>query len=78
MLTGWILFKTNLKIRMKSIWAWVGWLVCTAMLLFLIFGLYKTELSPAAAAVYSALSHSLWAACVGWIIIACSTGHGGT
>ncbi|KAG6457759.1 hypothetical protein O3G_MSEX010484 [Manduca sexta] len=77
MLTGWILFKTNLKIRMKSIWAWVGWLVCAAMLLFLIFGLYKTELSPAAAAVYSALSHSLWAACVGWIIIACSTGHGG-
>ncbi|XP_075990168.1 uncharacterized protein LOC142985805 [Anticarsia gemmatalis] len=77
MLTGWILFKTNLKIRMNRIWAWVGWIVCTATLLFLIFGLYQTELGVWSAAVYSALSHSLWAACIGWIIIACSTGHGG-
>ncbi|CAK1547990.1 unnamed protein product [Leptosia nina] len=77
MATGWILFKTNLKIRMNRIWAIVGWVVCTATLLFLIFGLYRTELSVGSAAVYSALSHSLWAACIGWIIIACSTGHGG-
>ncbi|XP_060810433.1 O-acyltransferase like protein [Amyelois transitella] len=77
MATGWILFKTNLKIRMKKVWAWVGWTVCTATLLFLIFGLYQTQLGVAAAAVYSALSHSLWSACVGWIIIACSTGYGG-
>ncbi|XP_022113117.2 nose resistant to fluoxetine protein 6-like [Pieris rapae] len=77
MATGWILFKTNLKIRMSRIWAIVGWVVCTGTLLFLIFGLYRTELSVGSAAVYSALSHSLWAACIGWIIIACSTGHGG-
>ncbi|XP_026727453.1 uncharacterized protein LOC113493675 [Trichoplusia ni] len=77
MLTGWILFKTNLKIKMSRVWASVGWVVCTATLLFLIFGLYKTELGVLSAAVYSALSHSLWAACIGWIIIACSTGHGG-
>nr|XP_049698753.1 uncharacterized protein LOC110374658 [Helicoverpa armigera] len=77
MLTGWILFKTNLQIRMSRIWAAVGWAVCTGTLLFLIFGLYKTELGVLSAAVYSALSHSLWAGCIGWIIIACSTGHGG-
>ncbi|CAG5034852.1 unnamed protein product [Parnassius apollo] len=77
MATGWILFKTNLKIKMNRIWAYVGWAVCTGTLLFLIFGLYSTQLNVAAAAVYSALSHSLWAACIGWIIIACSTGHGG-
>ncbi|RVE48460.1 hypothetical protein evm_006896 [Chilo suppressalis] len=77
MATGWILFKTNLKIRMGKVWACVGWVVCTATLLFLIFGLYQTELGVAAAAIYSALSHSLWAACIGWIIIACSTGYGG-
>ncbi|KAJ0180859.1 hypothetical protein K1T71_002944, partial [Dendrolimus kikuchii] len=77
MLTGWILFKTNLKIRMNRKYAWLGWAVCTATLLFLIFGLYRTELTVWGAALYSALSHSLWAACIGWIIIACSTGHGG-
>ncbi|XP_034841069.1 nose resistant to fluoxetine protein 6-like [Maniola hyperantus] len=77
MLTGWILFKTNLKIKMGVIWAWVGWAVCTATFLFLIFGLYTTELDVVSAAVFSAVSHSLWAACVGWVIIACSTGHGG-
>ncbi|KAJ2946753.1 hypothetical protein O0L34_g12813 [Tuta absoluta] len=77
MVTGWILFKTNLKIRMNRIWAWVGWIICTATLLFLIFGLYKTELGPLSAAIFSAVSHSLWAACIGWIIVACSTGHGG-
>ncbi|CAG9783363.1 unnamed protein product [Diatraea saccharalis] len=62
MATGWILFKTNLKIRMNKIWVCIGWTVCTATLLFLIFGLYQTELGVAAAAIYSALSHSLWAA----------------
>ncbi|XP_045507641.1 nose resistant to fluoxetine protein 6-like isoform X2 [Colias croceus] len=77
MATGWILFKTNLKIRMGRIWATVGWVACTSTLLLLIFGLYRTELSAASAAAYSALSHSLWAACIGWIIIACSTGYGG-
>ncbi|KAH9640560.1 hypothetical protein HF086_000504, partial [Spodoptera exigua] len=77
MLTGWILFKTNLTIKMSRVWASVGWSVCAGTLLFLIFGLYKTELGVLSAAVYSALSHSLWAACIGWIIIACSTGHGG-
>ncbi|XP_013167311.1 PREDICTED: uncharacterized protein LOC106117508 [Papilio xuthus] len=77
MATGWILFKTNLKIRMNRIWSYVGWVVCAGTLLFLIFGLYRVELSVGAAAAYSALSHSLWAACIGWIIIACSTGHGG-
>lgn len=60
-----------------QIWAWLGWVTCASTLLFLIFGLYRTKLGVAAAAIYSAISHSMWAACIGWIIIACSTGYGG-
>ncbi|XP_041974276.1 O-acyltransferase like protein-like [Aricia agestis] len=77
MATGWILFKTNSKIRFGRLWAYFGWAVCSAVLLFLVFGLYILELSGGGAALYSALSHSLWAACIGWVIVACSTGHGG-
>ncbi|CAH0722126.1 unnamed protein product, partial [Brenthis ino] len=77
MATGWILFKTNLNIKMTRAWAATGWAVCAGTLLFLVFGLYRLRLGVAAAAAYSALSHSLWAACVAWVIVACSTGHGG-
>ena len=48
------------------------------MLLFLLYGLYRQELSKVFAAAYSSLSHSLWALSLAWIIIACSTGNGGT
>ncbi|OWR49275.1 hypothetical protein KGM_215307 [Danaus plexippus plexippus] len=75
--TGWILFKTNLKINMSRVWWCVGWAVCAGVLLSLVFGLHGARLAGVTAAVFSALSHSLWAACVGWVIIACSTGHGG-
>lgn len=55
----------------------VGWLISTACLLSLVYGLYEVDLSPAAGAAYSSLSHSAWALGLGWIVVACSTGYGG-
>lgn len=49
----------------------------SACLLYLIYGLYNTELSQLYAAAFSSLSHSAWAAALAWIVIACSTGYGG-
>lgn len=55
----------------------MGWLLSSACLLSLLYGLYEAELSPVTAAAYSSLSHSAWALGLAWIVIACSTGYGG-
>lgn len=54
-----------------------GWTLSIGTLLYLLYGLFKVELSKFSAAAYSSLSHSAWAMALAWIVIACSTGHGG-
>ncbi|XP_046473634.1 nose resistant to fluoxetine protein 6 [Neodiprion pinetum] len=77
MSVGYLLFKTNCKITMSKMTVTVGWLLSTACLLSLLYGLYETELSLATAAAYSSLSHSAWSLGLAWIVVACSTGYGG-
>lgn len=77
MSVGWILFKTNCKIKFTKVQLVAGWCLSTGTILYLLYGLYKTELSQLAAAAYSSISHSAWAIALAWIVIACSTGHGG-
>ncbi|XP_055389998.1 nose resistant to fluoxetine protein 6-like [Condylostylus longicornis] len=77
MSVGWILFKSNCKIRMNKMTVFLGWTTSITVLLLLIFGLYNTRLSQVTAAAYSSLSHSAWALSLAWITIACSTGYGG-
>ncbi|XP_076285934.1 nose resistant to fluoxetine protein 6-like isoform X1 [Lasioglossum baleicum] len=74
---GYLLFKTNCKIKMTKTTVCVGWLLSSASLLSLLYGLYEADLSPLMAAAYSSLSHSVWALGLSWIVIACSTGYGG-
>ncbi|XP_014469015.1 PREDICTED: nose resistant to fluoxetine protein 6-like isoform X2 [Dinoponera quadriceps] len=77
MSVGYFLFKTDCKVRMSKTTVVVGWLLSSACLLSLLYGLYETELTPATAAAYSSLSHSAWALGLAWIVVACSTGYGG-
>nr|XP_033327900.1 nose resistant to fluoxetine protein 6 isoform X2 [Megalopta genalis] len=74
---GYFLFKTDCKIKMTKTTVCVGWLLSSACLLSLLYGLYEADLSPLMAAAYSSLSHSVWALGLSWIVIACSTGYGG-
>ncbi|XP_017775150.1 PREDICTED: uncharacterized protein LOC108561633 [Nicrophorus vespilloides] len=74
---GWILFKTNCRIKMSKLAVVVGWLVSAGCLLSLVYGLYEADLSPVAGAAYSSLSHSAWALGLAWVVVACSTGYGG-
>ncbi|XP_058814695.1 nose resistant to fluoxetine protein 6 isoform X2 [Topomyia yanbarensis] len=77
MCVGWVLFKTNCKISMSKVMVALGWTASTIMILYLLFGLFNATLTKIAAAAYSSLSHTAWAAACAWIIIACSTGYGG-
>lgn len=54
-----------------------GWSISTGVILYLLYGLFKIELTKVAAAAYSSLSHSAWAMALAWVVIACSTGNGG-
>lgn len=77
MCAGWILFKTNCRIKMSRWVVAIGWTLASACLLSLVYGLYEADLSPVAGAAYSSLSHSAWALGLAWIVIACTTGYGG-
>ncbi|XP_011314340.1 uncharacterized protein [Fopius arisanus] len=77
MSVGYFLFKTDCKVKMSRTTVVIGWLLSSACLLSLLYGLYEAELSPITAAAYSSLSHSAWALGLAWIVIACSTGYGG-
>ncbi|KRT80577.1 Acyltransferase [Oryctes borbonicus] len=77
MSVGWLLFKTNCRIKMSLLANMVGWLASAACLLSLVYGLYEVDLSVTAGAAYSSLSHSAWALALGWIVVACATGNGG-
>nr|XP_034194410.1 O-acyltransferase like protein-like isoform X2 [Osmia lignaria] len=74
---GYFLFKTDCKLNMSKTTVFIGWLLSSACLLSLLYGLYETELTPIMSAAYSSLSHSIWALGLSWIVVACSTGYGG-
>jgi len=77
MSVGWILFKTDCKIKIKRGIVVLGWTLSLSLLIFLVYGLYGSKLHPISAAAFSSLSHTAWALALAWIVIACSTGYGG-
>ena len=77
MSVGWILFKTDCKVKLNRVAVTIGWSLSMGVGLYLIYGLYDTKLGQLGGAAYSSLSHSGWALSVAWIIFACSTGYGG-
>ena len=49
MCVGWILFKTNCKIKMSRLAVIFGWVGSTVIMLYLLFGLYNTTLTRTSA-----------------------------
>jgi len=53
------------------------WSLGAACNIFVLFGLYKRQISVLYTAIYVALSRTVWAIGIAWIVIVCSTKHGG-
>ncbi|KAL5011613.1 hypothetical protein ScPMuIL_010164 [Solemya velum] len=81
-ITGYILHKTNCKINIRWYWNTLGWLLAIGSGLTVLYGLHgvvegRYANSVEVAALYNALSRTIWAAAVCWVILSCATGHGG-
>ncbi|XP_076233140.1 nose resistant to fluoxetine protein 6 [Calliopsis andreniformis] len=73
-ITGYILFKTNCKLRLPLIVRAIGWLLSSVLMFSLVYGLYPGDLTVAVSSVYAALGHTAWAVAVSFMVIQCCTG----
>ena len=77
---GGLLAGKNIRLTRGS--SLLCWLVFTASGLAVVYGLRgdisaRHMSSVGAAALYNTVSRSVWAACVCWVVVACSLGYGG-
>ncbi|XP_015433629.1 PREDICTED: nose resistant to fluoxetine protein 6-like [Dufourea novaeangliae] len=77
MVAGWYLYKTRCSLKIPKTVAFLCWIVSFFVMLSIVYGLYGTKYGPFMSAAYMVFSHSGWAVAVGWVLIACTTGHGG-
>ncbi|XP_011634641.1 nose resistant to fluoxetine protein 6 [Pogonomyrmex barbatus] len=77
MITGYILVKLNKKVALKKNMAIFCWCLGSACNIFVLFGLYKRQISILSTAIYVALSRTVWAIGIAWIVIVCYTKYGG-
>ncbi|CAC5398684.1 unnamed protein product [Mytilus coruscus] len=81
MYVGYLLYKTDCKVRINRFVNIFAWLAFTAVACTVLYGLHKDvtgdRLSTDVAALYTATHRMVWGACVCWVIFACATGNGG-
>ncbi|XP_052787971.1 nose resistant to fluoxetine protein 6-like [Mya arenaria] len=79
--TGYVLYRTDCKVKIPKVWNLFGWAIATAVALAILYGLWTTETKPKLgedmSALYNATSRTAWGACIAWVIFSCATGHGG-
>ncbi|KAG9433383.1 nose resistant to fluoxetine protein 6 isoform X1 [Apis mellifera carnica] len=73
-ITGYILFKTNCKLKLPLIARLIGWALSTGIMFSVVYGLYPGNLTVPLSSVYAALGHTAWAIGVSFIVIQCCTG----
>ncbi|KAG7202489.1 hypothetical protein KM043_017059 [Ampulex compressa] len=77
MCVGWFLYKTDCKLKLNKAITLICWFLSLMTMTSIIYGLYRNKFGPILSMVHTSLSHSGWAVCIGWILIACVTDHGG-
>ncbi|XP_029669253.1 nose resistant to fluoxetine protein 6-like [Formica exsecta] len=79
-ITGYIIRRLNKKLLLKKKTVILCWCLSSACIIFVCLSplvFYKQNVSILYAAIYVALSRTLWAIGIAWIVIACFTEHGG-
>ncbi|XP_013404099.1 nose resistant to fluoxetine protein 6 [Lingula anatina] len=80
LLVGFLLNKTQCKIKMNKYFVALGWIVSIACCTLLVFVKYDDvkngPWSKEGSIMYEIISKPMWGFALGWIIIACATGHG--
>ncbi|KOX80350.1 Nose resistant to fluoxetine protein 6 [Melipona quadrifasciata] len=74
-ITGYILFKTNCNLKLPLIARTIGWVLSTAIMFSVVYGLYPGNLTVPISSAYAALGHTAWAIGVSFIVIQCCTGY---
>ncbi|XP_013404076.1 O-acyltransferase like protein isoform X2 [Lingula anatina] len=81
LMVGFILYKTDLKIKFNKFLAALCWLVSLGVIFMVVYVRHdETQNGPwekDAVIAYEVISRPLWALALGWVIIACATGYGG-
>ncbi|XP_013404100.1 nose resistant to fluoxetine protein 6-like [Lingula anatina] len=81
LMVGYILYKTNLKIKFNKFLAALCWLVSLGVIFMLTYVRHDEDQNGPwekdAAIAYEVISRPLWALALGWVVIACATGYGG-
>ena len=73
-ITGYVLFKTNCKLKLPLIARAIGWILSSAVMFSLVYGLYPGNLTVPVSSAYAAFGHTAWAMAVSFIVIQCCTG----
>ncbi|XP_022236348.1 O-acyltransferase like protein-like [Limulus polyphemus] len=77
-IVGYALYITGQKKNFINKWlVLLGWLVATGICMGVVYGLYKANPNLPVSSLYAAVSRTVWAIGVGWLVYACVTGHGG-
>lgn len=80
--TGYVLYRTDCKVKMSKLINLAGWVIASAMAMSVLYGLFvpdgtAPDFSTGVSALYNATSRTAWALSVAWVIFACATGYGG-
>ncbi|CAL4184688.1 unnamed protein product, partial [Meganyctiphanes norvegica] len=77
--TGYIIFKTGNQLKLKKWQVVVGWTAAFATAWMVLLGMYNVKQGEATTTyiIYEASHRAAWAACLGWVAIACHNGYGG-
>lgn len=82
-LTGYVLQNIKFRLRLNKFYVFVGWCLATSIALAVIYGMFhynshpETKMSLVESGFYVSLCRTAWALSLSWLVLACSSGHGG-